>query len=241
VSAPVQRVLRAIPATEVPVAGGGFFPVRRVYCVGRNYVDHIREMKEADERDPPFFFQKPLIWSVPTELSRHARRGPIRPIDCRPYRRAARASLNDSAHRTRLFADCGGARMAVWVIVNVEEWDILSHDAAHRADAAGRRRADARHSELGLARIRQPRRLLAHAQGVRRVQDPGVLAINGSAIAAYPPIVAAAMERKWEFIGHGFTQRNMQKVEDERADIRKTREAIAKATGKPPRGWLGPA
>ena len=35
------------------------FPVRRVYCVGRNYLEHIREMKEADERDPPFFFQKP--------------------------------------------------------------------------------------------------------------------------------------------------------------------------------------
>ncbi|MDB5913125.1 MAG: fumarylacetoacetate hydrolase [Ramlibacter sp.] len=35
------------------------FPVRRIYCVGRNYVAHIREMKEGDERDPPFFFQKP--------------------------------------------------------------------------------------------------------------------------------------------------------------------------------------
>ncbi|MFT4287386.1 fumarylacetoacetate hydrolase family protein [Nocardioides sp.] len=35
------------------------FPVRRIYCVGRNYVDHIREMKEGDERDLPFFFQKP--------------------------------------------------------------------------------------------------------------------------------------------------------------------------------------
>jgi fumarylpyruvate hydrolase len=53
------RVLPAISATGVPVVGGGFFPVRRVYCVGRNYLDHIREMKEADERDPPFFFQKP--------------------------------------------------------------------------------------------------------------------------------------------------------------------------------------
>jgi fumarylpyruvate hydrolase len=57
--------LQAIPATEVPVAGGGFFPVRRVYCVGRNYLDHIREMKEADERDPPFFFQKPRDAVVP--------------------------------------------------------------------------------------------------------------------------------------------------------------------------------
>jgi fumarylpyruvate hydrolase len=35
------------------------FYVRRIYCVGRNYLAHIREMKEGDERDPPFFFQKP--------------------------------------------------------------------------------------------------------------------------------------------------------------------------------------
>ena len=54
-----QHVLPSIAETELPVAGGGMFPVRRVYCVGRNYIDHIREMKEADERDPPFFFQKP--------------------------------------------------------------------------------------------------------------------------------------------------------------------------------------
>ena len=48
-------------ATPVlPVVGtSSAFPVRRVYCVGRNYVEHIREMKEGDERDPPFFFQKP--------------------------------------------------------------------------------------------------------------------------------------------------------------------------------------
>ncbi|MDB5636810.1 MAG: fumarylacetoacetate hydrolase, partial [Bradyrhizobium sp.] len=60
-----QRVLPAIEATELPLEGGGRFPVRRVYCVGRNYVDHIREMKEADERDPPFFFQKPRDAVVP--------------------------------------------------------------------------------------------------------------------------------------------------------------------------------
>jgi fumarylpyruvate hydrolase len=59
------RVPPAIAATELPVAGGGVFPVRRVYCVGRNYLDHIREMKEADERDPPFFFQKPRDAVVP--------------------------------------------------------------------------------------------------------------------------------------------------------------------------------
>jgi peptidoglycan/xylan/chitin deacetylase (PgdA/CDA1 family) len=69
---------------------------------------------------------------------------------------------------------------------------------------------------------------------------PGVLAINGCAIEAFPPIVKAALDRKWEFIGHGFTQRNMQKVPDEQADIHMTSQAIRNATGKPPRGWLGP-
>ncbi|WP_151446272.1 fumarylacetoacetate hydrolase family protein [Lacisediminimonas profundi] len=45
---------------ELPIVGRAEkFPVRRIYCVGRNYLEHIREMKEADERDPPFFFQKP--------------------------------------------------------------------------------------------------------------------------------------------------------------------------------------
>jgi fumarylpyruvate hydrolase len=54
-----QLVFPAIEPTVLAVAGGGLYPVRRIYCVGRNYVSHIREMKEADERDPPFFFQKP--------------------------------------------------------------------------------------------------------------------------------------------------------------------------------------
>ncbi|MFG1422034.1 fumarylacetoacetate hydrolase family protein [Roseixanthobacter liquoris] len=54
----------AVPVPEIvalPVVGrAARFPVRRIYCVGRNYLAHIREMKEAeDERDPPFFFQKP--------------------------------------------------------------------------------------------------------------------------------------------------------------------------------------
>jgi peptidoglycan/xylan/chitin deacetylase (PgdA/CDA1 family) len=69
---------------------------------------------------------------------------------------------------------------------------------------------------------------------------PAVLAINGSAITRYGAIVEAARERNWEFIGHGFTQRNMQKVANERDDIRKTSAAIRAAIGKNPRGWLGP-
>jgi fumarylpyruvate hydrolase len=48
----------AVPA--VPVAGtADTFPVRRIYCVGRNYAEHAREMGFDPDREPPFFFQKP--------------------------------------------------------------------------------------------------------------------------------------------------------------------------------------
>ena len=42
----------------VPIARGGLFAVRRVYCVGRNYAEHAAEMGH-DTREPPFFFGKP--------------------------------------------------------------------------------------------------------------------------------------------------------------------------------------
>lgn len=47
------------PATPaIPVAGGGVFPVRRVYCIGRNYAAHAVEMGHDPNRESPFFFQK---------------------------------------------------------------------------------------------------------------------------------------------------------------------------------------
>ena len=52
-------VIAPPPQPFVPVAGGGKFPVRRVFCVGRNYADHAREMGHDPEREPPFFFTKP--------------------------------------------------------------------------------------------------------------------------------------------------------------------------------------
>ncbi|MGJ3230410.1 MAG: fumarylacetoacetate hydrolase family protein [Oceanicaulis sp.] len=52
-------VIAPPPETVLPVEGGGYFPVRRVYCVGRNYADHAREMGSDPDREPPFFFTKP--------------------------------------------------------------------------------------------------------------------------------------------------------------------------------------
>ncbi len=52
-------VLPPPPQAAIPVAGtDGYFPVRRLWCVGRNYVEHIKEMGN-DVREPPFFFAKP--------------------------------------------------------------------------------------------------------------------------------------------------------------------------------------
>ena len=44
---------------SLPVSTAGHFPVRRVFCVGRNYAAHAREMGKDPDREPPFFFMKP--------------------------------------------------------------------------------------------------------------------------------------------------------------------------------------
>ena len=133
-----------------------------------------------------------------------------------------------------------GARVALCVIVNVEEWDakLPMPRTVLTPPAGGSPSPDipnwAWHeygNRVGFWRL---------LQVFDEFEIPGVLAINGSALAAYPAIVEAAKARRWEFMGHGFTQRNMQKVENEREDIRKTAGVIEAATGKRPRGWLGP-
>ena len=49
-----------VPVTTIPIVGtSDVFPVRRIYCIGRNYAAHAREMGSDPTREPPFFFQKP--------------------------------------------------------------------------------------------------------------------------------------------------------------------------------------
>ncbi|MBZ9798440.1 fumarylacetoacetate hydrolase family protein [Mesorhizobium sp. ES1-4] len=53
-------VLAPPAIVSLPVAGSDLrFPVRRIFCVGRNYAEHAREMGYDPEREPPFFFDKP--------------------------------------------------------------------------------------------------------------------------------------------------------------------------------------
>ncbi len=56
----MSEFVLAPPATPaVAVEDGGLFPVRRIYCVGLNYADHIREFGRDPQASPPVFFMKP--------------------------------------------------------------------------------------------------------------------------------------------------------------------------------------
>lgn len=56
----MQYAVPAPPQTTLPIEGtDALFPVRRIYCVGRNYAEHAREMGFDPDREPPFFFMKP--------------------------------------------------------------------------------------------------------------------------------------------------------------------------------------
>jgi allantoinase len=134
----------------------------------------------------------------------------------------------------------GAAKLAVWIIVNIEEWDICETmpRTVLTPPAGGSPTPDipnwAWHeygNRVGFWRMLD----VFDRQNIK-----AVLAINGKAIAGYEPIARAALDRGWEFMGHGYGQKNMQKVENEAEDIAKTSKAIADFTGRAPRGWLGP-
>jgi hypothetical protein len=124
-----------------------------------------------------------------------------------------------------------GARMVVWTITNVEEWDPTQTmpRTVLTPPAGGSPMPDIPNwcwheygNRVGFWRL---------LEVYDEFKIPGVMNINGVAVQAYPDIVQACVERQWEFIGHGFTQRNMQKVENERADIKKSAEVLEQATG----------
>lgn len=133
-----------------------------------------------------------------------------------------------------------GSRVAVWFIVNVEEWAIerpmprqvltppmgnpLQPDLPNWAwHEYGMR--------VGFWRILDA----LESRGLR-----ATLAVNGNVLNSYPRIAQAALDAKWEFMGHGFHQRPMHQLDDQRAAIDATVEAIRTLTGKPPRGWESP-
>ncbi|SON56693.1 putative urate catabolism protein [Hartmannibacter diazotrophicus] len=134
----------------------------------------------------------------------------------------------------------GNARVAVWTILNIEVWE---------PDAAMPRTVLP--PPMGQPLLPDIPNWAWHEYGMRqgfwRFMDvltsrdlKATLALNGRCCEVYPQACAAARDAGFEFMGHGFVQRPMHKVEDQAAAIKATMAAIAEFTGKPPRGWESP-
>jgi peptidoglycan/xylan/chitin deacetylase (PgdA/CDA1 family) len=159
--------------------------------------------------------------SIPAEAIRG--RLPFRPIATRPKLRLP-----------------GGARVAVWTIVNVENWSPV--DPMPRA---------ALPPPMGQPLLPDIPNWAWHEYGMRvgfwrfleTLGSRGLkasFAVNGTACTVYEEACRAALDAGWEFVGHGFTQRPMHRLEDQRAAIKATIAAIKAFTGKAPRGWESP-
>ncbi|GJD50454.1 hypothetical protein OPKNFCMD_3193 [Methylobacterium crusticola] len=154
----------------------------------------------------------------------------------RPERRLAYRAAVD---RPRL-ALPEGKHVAIWPVVNVEHW-LIDNPMPRQvlvAPTAAALLPDLPNwawHEYGM-RVGFWRFLEAFA---RRGLRP-TLSINGSVCEAYPRVAGAARDAGWEFMGHGFHQVPTHRVGDEPAMIARTIEAIARLTGAPPLGWLGP-
>ena len=133
-----------------------------------------------------------------------------------------------------------GARMLVWVIVNVEHWSM-------------ERPMPRTVLSPPMGQPLQPDlpNWAWHEYGMRvgfwRIHDTlnnlGVvptLAINGRVCQSYPRVAQAALQSGWEFMGHGYVQGPMHALADQREAISQTVNAIKAFTGQAPRGWESP-
>jgi peptidoglycan/xylan/chitin deacetylase (PgdA/CDA1 family) len=131
-------------------------------------------------------------------------------------------------------------RLVVWTIVNVEEWSI--ERPMPRTVLS---------PPLGQPLLPDLPNWAWHEYGMRvgfwrllealqRYKVVPTLAINGSVCRTYPRIAQAAREAGWEFMGHGYVQRPMHHLENQKQAIDETIKAIRECTGKAPRGWESP-
>ena len=133
-----------------------------------------------------------------------------------------------------------GARVAVWPVINVEEWDINSplaravlpspQGVSIIPDIANFGWFDYG-MRVGFWRFKQ----VLDSHGIR-----ATVSLNASVCLSYPQLVRESLESGWEILGHGFIQRVINSEPDERETIRKTISTIKEFTGTAPRGWMGP-
>ena len=150
-----------------------------------------------------------------------------------------RAEFSPIFHRPPLKLP-GNARIAVWPVINVEEWDLNEPMARTVLPTPqgvsvipdipnfgwfdyGLR--------VGFWRLKQ----VLDQYGVR-----ATVSLNASVCHSYPMLVEESLKSAWEMLAHGYIQRVINREPDERAVIRRTIDTIAESAGAAPRGWMGP-
>ena len=133
-----------------------------------------------------------------------------------------------------------GKRIAVWVILNVEEWRI-----------EGPMPRTVLPPPMGQPLIPDVPNWSWHEYGMRAGfwrqhaaltarGIPVTLAINGNVCRSYPRVAEAGLDAGWEFMGHGFLQGPMHRLEDQRKAIHDAMDTIEAFVGKRPRSWESP-
>ena len=134
----------------------------------------------------------------------------------------------------------GGKRLAVWVILNVEEWRI--ENAMPRTVLS---------PPMGQPLLPDVPNWSWHEYGMRvgvwrffdlfkRLDIRPTVSINARVCEDYPRVAEACHTAGWEFMGHAYEQGPMHLVDDQKAMIDKSIAVIEKFTGAKPVGWLGP-
>ena len=134
----------------------------------------------------------------------------------------------------------GNGRVAAWVIINVEEWDINEPMARTILPVPQGRSVipDIPNFawfdyglRVGFWRLKEV---------LDRHRIRATVSLNASVCLSYPQVVEESLKSGWEIMGHGFIQRVLNAEPDERDVIRKSIETIREFTGAAPRGWMGP-
>ena len=125
----------------------------------------------------------------------------------------------------------GGARVAVWVVPNIERYELTAPDGSIDVPQFSRANYGNRVGVWRLMRV-------LDRFGIR-----GTVALNSAVCRHYPAIVEACVQRNCELMGHGIT--NSQSLSDldpegQRELIASALDEIRRSGGKPVRGWLGP-
>jgi peptidoglycan/xylan/chitin deacetylase (PgdA/CDA1 family) len=134
----------------------------------------------------------------------------------------------------------GGARVVVWPVLSLEEWDIARPMARTVIPPP-----------QGQTLLPDAPNWTWHEYGMRvgfwrlkrmyeRLGISPTVTLNAKVCETYPPVVEACLRNRWELNAHSYEQIPMQRLDDERAVIHRTIDVIEKFSGTRPRGWFGP-